>query len=107
MHGPFVHGINKGGLNDIIRFQRLVSTEARGIAGGGTGVRAYEGDFQTLFRRMNSGNSPSGKQFVEFHTFHPPRSRTPPGLANWPLAEGEYLNVRISGVFEDNGRKVR
>ena len=33
-YGPYRHGLNKGGLNDIVTNQRLLSTEASSIAGG-------------------------------------------------------------------------
>ena len=33
-YGPYRHGLNKGGLNDVVTNQRLLSTEASSIAGG-------------------------------------------------------------------------
>lgn len=111
--GPYVHAINKGGLDEIIRTQQLVSTTARGIAGGGDAVRAHVGSFKAVADRLGwsrkfsqSANGSTDGKYIEFTTERPPRSGMPPFSAQWPMEAGEYLKIRITGVFDEFGHRV-
>jgi hypothetical protein len=95
MYGPFHHQLNKGGLDDILTHGRLISTTARIVAGGGEAVRAHNGAFT---------GTPGGNTIIEFYTDTPPRSGTPPWLAEWPLPEGEYLGIKVVKVYHENGK---
>jgi hypothetical protein len=100
-YGPFVHGLNKGGLEDIRGNQRLLSSPARGIAGGANAVRAYYGSFEKRQKNKNWHN-PS-KVYIEFMTFLPPYQHDPI-MARWFMNEGEYLPIRITGIFYGSGK---
>ena|ERR1700730_13707818 len=105
IHGPFTHGLNKGGLEDIRKNRRLKATEAAGIAGSSSAVRAHVGSFEVLQKRW-CWFSPTYKDtiFIEFTSDAAPDSH--PSIATWYLPEGEYLPITITGVFTGAGRKI-
>lgn len=87
LYGPFRHGLNKGGLDDIVSNQRLLSTEAATIAGGEARVRASEGVAGTPVEY----GSPT---MIEFYTKVPPDwANKPMGWVGWTMPSGEYLRI--------------
>jgi hypothetical protein len=94
--GPsYYHQLNKGGLQDIMANQRLMSTPASSVAGGGEAVRASLGPLQ-------QGVMAGEKPVIEFTTSVAPyNSGQPPypGMwVKWPMPEGEYLHVDIFAI---------
>jgi hypothetical protein len=103
-HGPYVHGLNKGGLSEIWRSQKLRATSAGNhMANDRLAVRAYVGTFE--HQKRNKNWSGADKTFVEFLTFTAPRSGLPPGYAEWTEGQldGGYLRVKILRVLDGNG----
>jgi RHS repeat-associated protein len=96
-HGPYIHGINKGGLDAIIREQQMIATDARGVAGGVPAVRAYTHSLDGL------GAYPS-TDFLEFTTAAPP-SGVNPGQSSvwWSMEEGARLDIRITRIAHPDG----
>jgi hypothetical protein len=107
MFGPYVHSLNKGGLEDIVQSKRLLSTEGRY---GDEGVRALRGSFRELYVRNNWGLRPDASRiYVEFATVHAPNRGGPPGISaivHWSMPAGHYLAIRITGIFDGFGEKV-
>jgi hypothetical protein len=95
----YTHMVNKGGLEDIIQNQRLVATEARGIAGGNSAVRAYVGP-----ARGAAGD----KVVIEFTTAVKgnPRPFIGGNGMEWPMPEGEYLPIKILKIYYPGGQVV-
>jgi hypothetical protein len=60
----YYHMLRKGGLGDIATNQRLIATEARPVAGGSAGVRAFKGPYP---RR----EGPPSSTTVEFYNYKP------------------------------------
>ncbi len=87
----YFHQLNKGGMQDIIANQRLISTEAAPIAGGGEGVRAVMGRFEGA---LDIGDKP----IIEFTTEVIPRINRGQGWAIWDLPAGEYLPIQVTAV---------
>lgn len=104
VHGPFVHGLNKGGLLSIIRQSALRSTTSRY---GGDAVRAHSGSFAHLreFRRWGEGQD-LNQIYIEFMTHTPPASGSRPGLPEWHLESGSLLPIKITGLFRGTGVRV-
>ncbi|HTZ74007.1 MAG TPA: hypothetical protein VMB47_08805 [Candidatus Aquilonibacter sp.] len=110
MFGPFVHKLNKGGLDDIVANGRLLSTTAAGTAGGGDGVRAHQGSFQDLYRFHGWAVRPDPNEiFIEFKTAHQPLVVGPPhrhSMVRWLLDAGQYLLITITGVYNGCGQRL-
>lgn len=98
----YVHGLNKGGLDEILATGRLNSSEAAMIAGGVPRVNALRGDFGSLHETMN-WHDPD-KIFIEFTTeVEPPYH---PAYARWSGLENDYLPIEVTGVFDGSGRRL-
>ena len=98
----YVHGLNKGGLDEILATGRLNSSEAAMVAGGAMRVNALHGDFRSLHETMN-WHDPE-KIFVEFMTeIEPPYH---PAYARWSGLENDYLPITVTGVFDGSGRRL-
>lgn len=98
----YVHGLNKGGLDEILASGRLNSSEAAMIAGGVSRVNALRGDFESLHETMN-WHDPE-KIFIEFTTeVEPPYH---PAYARWSGLENDYLPIEVTGVFDGSGRRL-
>ena len=104
-YGPFVHGLNKGGLAEIVRTSRLISTEGRH---GGHEIRARVGDFKSLQTKLRwaEGGTYQDRIFIQFDTDIAPRTGEAPGSASWPMPAGNYLHIRIVGIFTGSGRQI-
>jgi len=102
-YGPYVHKLNRGGLEDIVSNSRLVSTEAAGSAGGSAKVRAHVGDFKTLKEQLKLSGEDT---FIEFTTETAPDTGLPPGWAYWSMDAGLYLSISINGVYNGNGEVI-
>ena len=99
LHGPFYHGLNKGGLEEILATQQLRASAARPIAGGAEAVRAIR------VREGEQGiGAGTGHTTLEFYCVTPPEPNQAPGMATWYMPEGEHLSVVITRVGHDNGR---
>jgi RHS repeat-associated protein len=93
LFGPYRHGLNKGGLNDIVTNQRLLSTEAATIAGNEARVRALTGTAGTDVR-YGTGT------MIEFYTNSAPDwINKPQGWVGWTMPAGEYLPIKNITVF--------
>ena len=93
LYGPFRHGINKGGLADIVADQRLMSTAAATIAGGGERVRASIGAASTAV-------SYGGKTMIEFFTEIAPNwADKPMNWIGWNMPEGDFLDIYNITVY--------
>ena len=106
-YGPYVHGLNKGGLREIRATQKLRATcPANYMASDRPAVRAYVGTFEFLKKRMNwSGRDHT---FIEFMTKIPSRSDLPPMHAEWTenqLVDG-HLAIQILRVVNGEGEAV-
>ena len=97
-HGPFVHGLNKGGLEEIRKTSSLISTQGR--EGRGVAVRALFGSFE--YQRKNKRWDDPQRIYIEFYTDQPPY-KGDPIIAQWHLPEGAFLKIYISGVFNGAG----
>jgi hypothetical protein len=106
-YGPYVHTLNKGGLNEIVTTSKLRGTEASNyMANDRRAVRAYVGTFE--YQKKNKNWSGRKSIHIEFLTFVPPRSGLPPGAAEWGeelLIEG-YLPIQILRVVNGEGENV-
>lgn len=102
LYGPFSHQINKGGLSDIVANNRLISTPARTVAGGGEAVRAGFGEAQFLQDKTDieffTELKPVTKYTLDWAT-----NKSVPVQADWPMPEGEYLNIRLQRIFNEDG----
>jgi hypothetical protein len=102
--GPFVHCLNKGGLEDIVRTRKLRGTVAsNSMANDRPAVRAYTGTFEHQKRNKN-WNGPQ-MTVIEFYTSTPPRPNLSPGYAEWTeegLVDG-HLSIQISKIVDGNG----
>jgi hypothetical protein len=105
--GPFVHGLNKGGLTEIVRTSRLRGVAASNhMANDRPAVRAYVGSFD--HQRRVKRWSGADKTFIEFYTHVPPRPQLPPGYAEWTeegLTDGHLL-IRISRILDGDGTLI-
>jgi hypothetical protein len=106
-YGPFVHGLNKGGLVDIVRSSSLRGVGAsNNMTNDRLAVRAYTGGFE--FQRKTKRWSGADKTFIEFMTDTPPRPNLPPGYAEWTeegLNDG-VLKIRILRIVDGDGNTV-
>jgi hypothetical protein len=59
LFGLWVHGLNKGGLEDIWNNRRFLATEGRF---GGTAVRAHKGTFSELQTRLTEAARPTPRR---------------------------------------------
>ncbi len=90
LYGPYRHWLTKGGLDDIVENGRLLSGEAKIIAGGGTRVRASIAD--DLVQGESTG--------IEFFTkTKPDWNNKPRGWVGWTMPEGEYLKIHITTIY--------
>jgi hypothetical protein len=102
MWGPFTHGINKGGFSEIIAEQKLLSTEARGVAGGGDAVR---GSYNRLDKNLPG---PQRTETIEFFTHAPPDAPNPgQGWAGWRMPAGEKLDILVTRARLKDGTVVK
>jgi hypothetical protein len=107
MRGPYVHGLNKGGLSEIRSTQRLRATRpANTVASDRPAVRARPGTFEHVKKVMHwSGRD---RTFIEFMTRVPPRPQLPPMFAEWDddqLIDG-HLPIFILRVVNGEGEPV-
>jgi hypothetical protein len=106
-YGPFVHGLNKGGLKEIITSSKLRGANAENyMANDHPAVRAYPGTFE--YQKKNKNWSGRKNIFIEFLTYIPLRSGLGPGQAEWrdgELVEG-YLRIKILRVVNGEGEPV-
>jgi hypothetical protein len=107
LYGPFVHKLNKGGLDAILRDQRLLSTEARTIAGASAEVRAFKGDFETYKRKISGPNRNEADTFIEFMSSIAPRANTPPSWAHFEVQEGGFLPIKVLAVYNGLDLRIR
>ena len=105
--GPFVHGLNKGGLSEIVRTSSLRGVAASNhMANDRPAVRAHIGTFE--FQRQNKRWSGADKTFIEFYTDVGHRPNCPPGYAEWidDALENGYLRIRISRIVDGDGKVI-
>lgn len=106
-HGPFVHTLNKGGLQQIVASGMLRGTApANHLASDRLAVRAYTGSFE--HQKKNKNWSGRLSVHVEFMTPVPPDTDLPPGWAIWSddrLLDG-HLPIRILRVLNGDGEPV-
>jgi hypothetical protein len=96
IHGPFIHGINKGGLSDIVRDNQLISTTARDVAGAEDAVRAYTYSLDKL--------TAAETDFVEFFTRQAPTAPNPgQSSVSWSMPAGSRLDVLVTRIAHPNG----
>ena len=104
MFGPFVHGLNKGGLTDILAHQRLRATVARAVAGGGSAVRGIRGTWDDVAQRRGWLIKPDPSQlYIEFETYESPDADGHPVEARWSIPEGTYLSIKVLRVRNGAG----
>ena len=106
VYGPFVHTLNKGGLQEIRTSSRLRGSAASNhMANDSIAVRAYVGSFE--YQRKNK-NWHGKTIHIEFLTALPPRSGLPPGYAEWTdnLIDG-HLPIQITRVMLGDGSMAR
>lgn len=105
--GPFVHGLNKGGLSEIVRTSSLRGVGASNhMANDTPAVRAYVGSFE--HQRQNKRWSGANKTFIEFSADLRPRPNLPSGYAEWTgdaLANG-HLRIHISRIVDGDGKEI-
>ncbi len=107
LYGPFVHGLNNGGLKEIV-----ITGKLRGAVGGNnmandrSAVRAYTGPFETRRKIVNwKGRD---RTYIEFMTNSPSCTGLVPGSAEWDgdqLIEN-HLPIRITLVLNGEGEPV-
>ena len=106
-HGPFVHTLNKGGLQEIVTSGRLRATEpANHLASDRLAVRAHTGSFEHQKKNKNWHGRLS--VHIEFMTPVPPDADPPPGWATWSddrLLEGQ-LPIHILRVVNGDGELI-
>lgn len=107
----FTHQINRGGLDDIISNQRLLSTEARDLAGGSSSVRATVSQPSEWAVPPGATSHSSGitKPMLQFTTEMTPRPIGDPRIPNfvsWDIPEGEFLPIRIYRILFPDGSIV-
>lgn len=108
IHGPYVHGLNKGGLKQIISQSKLLGTSASNhMANDHPAVRAYEGTFE--FHKKNKNWHGRDRVIIEFMTRQPSRGGMPPGAAEWTAGQlnNNYLDIKILRVLNGEGEQVR
>jgi hypothetical protein len=106
-YGPFVHGLNRGGLKGIISESQLRgATASNHLANDRYAVRAYAGTFEE--QKRNKRWSGRDKTFIEFMTMVPPRAGLPPGYAEWSdhLLMNNHLKIRILRVLNGEGEAI-
>lgn len=107
-HGPFVHSLNKGGLQQIVMSGKLRGASAGNhMANDRLAVRAYKGSFEQ--NKKNKRWHGRDKTYIEFMTKLPPRPNLPPGYAEW---EGQqlldnHLPIKILRVVNGEGEDVK
>jgi hypothetical protein len=105
LQGPFTHQINQGGLDFILATQILLSTTARGIAGGGDAVRANFYGPEESYPFLTEG-PPTAHESIEFMSRIPIEKNTP-GFARWYLPEGDSIAIVVTRVkYRDGSIKV-
>jgi len=87
LYGPYIHQINKGGLEEIIKSQELIATPGRG--GVDTAVRAVRGTLRPT--------PPGRRESIEFYTHERP-SETHPTDVSWPRNEGARVAIILTRV---------
>jgi hypothetical protein len=92
-YGPYTHDLNKGGLEDILREQQLISTpDWVGV----DGVRARQMELEKLSVRRDAA--------IEFWSKEPPTYEHPTnGEVYWELEDGERLDILVTRVKDENG----
>lgn len=107
LYGPFIQGLNKGGLKEIVTMGKL-----RGAAGGNNmandrcAVRGYTGPFEIRRKIMNWNGR--DRTYIEFMTNSLSRTGLVPGCAEWDgdqLIEN-HLPIRITRVLNGEGEAV-
>ena len=105
--GPFVHTLNKGGLNEIRTSGKLRGTAASNhLANDSLAVRAYTGSFE--HQKKNKNWHGRASVHIEFTTAFVPRPGLPPGYAEWAsdeLIDG-YLPITITRVVNGEGEAI-
>jgi hypothetical protein len=94
--GPYTHGLNKGGLSNIVAEQQLVATEARGVAGGESAVRAYTSSLDKLAPYPST-------DFIEFYTQHAPTPNPGQRSVSWPMDPGSRLDITVTRIAHPDG----
>jgi len=100
---PFVHGLNKGGLDAIRASRQLRASDAASVAGGASAVQAHVGTFADLQRRNRWFADPE-KMFIEFTTTIAPAVH--PAIAAWYMPEDGCLQIAIRGTHNGAGQSV-
>ncbi len=95
------HKLNQGGLDDIVKNRRLLSTQARMNVGGAESVRAYVGP-------VEQEGIATGHTTIEFTTDEKPRKRPSMGgdMAEWRIPDGEHLPIRVERVHMPDGKII-
>lgn len=107
LYGPFIHGLNKGGLREIVNTSKLRGTSAsNNMSNDSTAVRAYVGSFE--YQKKNKRWSGRANIYIEFQTYTPPRCGLPPGYAEWTEESliNSYLKIKILRVVNGEGELV-
>ncbi len=92
-YGPFVHRINRDGLESIVQGGRLIASRAADIAGGGIAVRAHTHE---PLEHFSTGEA------IEFTTTRPPSIVHPRnGHASWSFLgdQTQSLEIRVRRVM--------
>ncbi len=107
LYGPFVHGLNKGGLKEIVTTGKLRGAVAGNhMANDRPAVRAYTGPFERRRKIMNwSGRD---RVYIEFTTEVPLRDGLAPGQAEWSDDQliDNHLPITITRVLNGEGEPV-
>ncbi|MEX1188760.1 MAG: hypothetical protein WED33_05835 [Bacteroidia bacterium] len=107
-YGPYVHGLNKGGLPEIIISSKLRGAAASNhMSNNNPAVRAYEGSFE--FHKKNKRWQGKHKIYIEFLTKQPSRSGMPPGGAEWTGSQltNNHLEIKILRVINGDGEELK
>jgi hypothetical protein len=118
----FLHGLNKGGLEDILANQRLKVNDGNAqIAGGAEAVNAWRSDVEKLRDRMREApehirEMRAKEVVIEFTTDVPPTGEHPWTRWSVPLPletpkqgsmeSGGYLPIKVLGVFDGLGNPL-
>ncbi len=118
----FLHGLNKGGLEDILANQRLKVNDGNAqIAGGAEAVNAWRGDIEKLREKMLEApehirQMRAKEVMIEFTTNVPPTGEHPWTRWSVPLPfdtpkpgsmeSGGYLPIKVLGVYDGLGNPL-
>lgn len=92
-YGPFAHQINKGGLNEIVRGQQLMSTLGR------YGDEAVRATMAPNGMDARQGFFSEGSTMLIFRTTVPPTSiNAPQEWAKWDMEAGSFLNIHLDEI---------